>query len=359
MARILLIGSTFDLPELHIFGGLARRGYAIDAVVSEQSKLRSALEDYGITCHTLDFRSRIDFRAIGAVRKLLRQNNYDIVHCLTARGLSNTLLASVGIAARIVAYRGTSGRDSRWSPASWLSFLHPRVRKIICVSNAVQRFLADLVPSDKLVTIYKGHDIRWYDSSTPVDLKVYQIPDDAFVVSCVANMRPVKGIPYLLRALRHIPPEVPVHLLLIGEVRAGAGMEELQDPELARRVHTTGFQPNVAPFLARSHAFVLPSVSREGLPKAMMEALSVGVPVIVTNVGGMPEIVSHERTGLVVPAADAAAIAEAVLRLRNDPAFAQALGKAGKRSIIEQFSVDRSITETNAVYQELLAEAPS
>ncbi|MBN8550986.1 MAG: glycosyltransferase [Deltaproteobacteria bacterium] len=351
--KVLAIGSTFDLPEVHIFAGLVKRGVSVEAIVSSDSKLVGRLAEFGIPCTTLDFRSKFDLRAILALRRILKAGNFDILHCLTARAVSNALVASFGLRAKRIAYRGTSGRDSRLSPASWMTFLNPGIHKIICVSNAVRSFMSTMVPASKLTTIYKGHDIAWYQAHSAVQLSEFGIPQGAFVVACVANMRPVKGVQHLLKALRDIPPETNIRVLLIGEVRKSADMQELQDSAIAPRVHLAGFRSDVGTILSRCQAFVLPSISREGLPKAMMEALAIGVPTIVTNVGGMPEVVTHLENGLVVPPADSGAIAKAILSLHADPELAKTLGAAGQRSIVETFNVSNSVEATLVVYRSL------
>lgn len=350
--KVLVLGSTFDLPEVHIFKGLVETGVQVDAVVASNSTMKETLASFGVSCTTMDFRSRVDLAAIPKLRSIIRSGGYDILHCLTARSVSNGILASIGLPIKRLAYRGTSGRDHKFSPASWLTFLNPGVHKIICVSNAVKGFMSGMVRPEKLVTIYKGHDVSWYAPRSGVSLADFAVPSDAFTVACVANMRPVKGVRYLLQALRFLPTSV--HLILIGEVRKGAGMEELSDPALASRVHLTGFRSDVSAIVAQANAFVLPSVSREGLPKAMLEAMAVGVPTVVTNVGGMPEVVHDMQNGLVVAPMDGEAIAKALLQLLQNPALAATLGREAKRTIAEVFTVKRSVQETLAVYRELI-----
>lgn len=347
MKRVLAIGSTYDLPELHIFAGLVRHGIVIDAIVSKKSKLADHLSNAGIGVKILDFAGRIDPFAIVKLRGIIRSGNYDILHCLTARGLANALIASWGLKIKLIAYRGTSGRDSRWSIGSWMSFLNPGVDKIICVSNAVRDFMSRMVAPGKLVTIYKGHDVAWYDHIKPKqDLKEFGIPENAFVVACLANLRPVKGVKYLIDALKFIPKDLPIHVLLIG--RQDRTIEIFDN-----RLHLAGFQSDAISILKSCQAFVMPSIAREGLPKAMMEALAIGLPTIVTNVGGMPEVVQDGVNGLVVAPRDASALAIAMIRVCKDRELATTLSKAARVSIVDSFNISESIERVLAVYFEL------
>ena len=98
----------------------------------------------------------------------------------------------------------------------------------------------------------------------------------------------------------------------------------------------------------------MPSKEREGLPKAVIEAMSLGVATIVTDVGGMPEIVEHMKSGLVVKASDASALASAISRLVNDPELRMRLAKNAQERIRTSFSIETTIQQTIGVYRALV-----
>lgn len=354
--KILALGSTFDLPEVHLFGGLAKKGIQIDAVVSPKSNFIAQLEQFGIRCFPIEFRSRLDFPAIRALRRLIKAESYSILHCLTARAVSNTIFAAWRLPGHVIAYRGTSGRDSYFDPASWISFLNPRVERIICVSESVRNFMSRFVSEKKLITIYKGHDVHWYDTRADAALEQFGIPTGTFVVACVANTRPVKGVRYLIDAFRLLSEDgqKDIHLLLIGKLSKD-DLARLADTRIqSSQVRVAGFRKDVPSVVARCHAFVLPSISREGLPKALLEALCLGVPTIVTNVGGMAEVVSHRHNGLVVEPKDSRALADAIRQLKEDPGLAKSLGQQGRKTMEERFTIQHTIEQTEALYKSLL-----
>ncbi|NMC61604.1 MAG: glycosyltransferase [SAR324 cluster bacterium] len=136
--KVLVVGQDFDLCEANIFSGLVENGVTIEVIMSPALNRKEILEKAGIKVNALGISSRIDLSAIWKLRQRLLSNNYDIVHCLTSRALSNVLLASRNIKTKIVAYRGTVGHLSRIDPSSWLAYLNPKVDKIICVSNSVK-----------------------------------------------------------------------------------------------------------------------------------------------------------------------------------------------------------------------------
>jgi glycosyltransferase involved in cell wall biosynthesis len=355
MLRVLAIGSSFDLSEVYLFAGLKEQGVGVEAVLGADSRLAEKLEQLGIPCRRMDLKSRVDLPAILKLRKIIKLGEFDILHCLTARAVSNVLIASAGLnrKIKIVAYRGVTHRDSKFSPASWFSFLNPGVDKIICLSDAVREFMAGVVRPSKLARVYKGFDVNWYLPKRMVKLEEFGIPSGAFVAACVASMRVGKGIPYLLSALRYFSPDSPIHLLLIGDLARSVDVSGLADPSVAVRVHFAGFQTDVGSILSRCHAFIMASEKREGLCKAVIEAMSVGLPTIVTRIGGMPEVVTDGLSGLVIEPRSSSAIYEAISRLMENPALAKELGQAGRKTIIEKFSVARAVRETLAVYEGL------
>lgn len=359
MTKVLAVGTDVDLCEAHMLAGLAQHGVEIDVLMDPARAHAGILESAGIRFSTILLHGRIDPQSIVALRRILRQGNYDIVHCFSNRALSNIILASWGIPFKLIAYRGTMGHLSRLDPLSWLTYLNPRIDKILCISNAVRGYLSQYISEQKLVRIYKGQSASWYSKEASVPLTEFKIPEGAFVVACVANMRPVKGVPYIIKALQYIPVDKNVHLLLIGKIQDKDVRHLLNDPLLVERVHYAGFQRNVTGLVSQCNAFVMASVKREGLSKALQEAMIVGVPPIVTAVGGMPEVVVNGECGLVVPPCSAEAIAEAILSLQSDPARCREYGIKARERIGTNFRIEDSITEVLQVYNQLLSRTSS
>ena len=121
------------------------------------------------------------------------------------------------------------------------------------------------------------------------------------------------------------------------------------------KVHTLGYQNDVAAILTNTNVFVMPSVEREGLSKALLEAMSLGIAPIVTRVGGMPEVVTHELNGLVVSPRSPEDLAAAILRLYKNEEERQLFARNAKNTIYERFNVDGTTRETMALYRRLLS----
>lgn len=360
--KALCIAQDLDRPTRELFLGLARAGIDV-TVASPGGGLKPAEAAHaGVRVLDTELNGWLRRGGVFALRAELARGRYDVVHALGNRALENCLIASRGLPARIVAYRGIVGNVSALNPVSWMRFLHPRIDRIICVCDAVKRFFLTLrpalcrPPAHKLVRIYKGHDPTWYRQS-PADLEVLGIPRNAFVVCCTANYRPRKGIEYLVDAVASLPRDLHVHLLLVGDMQAKPLLRRIRRSAAADRIHLPGYRDDAPAFAAASDVFALPSIEREGLSRALIEAMIRGVPAVVTDCGGNPEIVTHGESGLVVPVRDAKMLADAIRRTYDNPELRRAMGRAARERIRTRFGIHDTIEQTLDVYRAVTAGA--
>ena len=356
--RVLVIGTTVDKPEAHILQGLMVRGVHIHFLGTPIPEHAAMLTAGGASITHHHFAHRFDRKGISLIRKITHEDRIDLIYALSNRGLSCTVLGLMNHNIPIATYRGTVGHLSWLDPSSWLTFLNPKVKKIVCVSEAVAQYLREIkLPEERIVTIYKGHDIEWYRSTPPPRSSV-GLPDDAFVVGCTAMMRPVKGVDVLIQAVASLLNELPrLHLILIGGIKDSA-IEKLvktfPDPS---RLHLTGYRKDATQLATLCDVTVMASKTREGFPKSVIEAMSQGVPAIVTNVGGMPELVGHGSAGMVVPPSDVMALADAIRTLYNDRPRARELGRLGQRRIVEVFNVGTTVQKMYGVFEGLVRKS--
>lgn len=352
--NILYIAEGLDRSESDYIARMHQSGHQVEVMLPPQWEIGNWDTD-NIPVQRIPLSSRRDAASIKTIRTRLQRGDIDIIHALrNNRPLSNALVANRKTRIPLVAYRGTVGHLSRWNPGSWLTYLNPRIACITCVSDAVRTYLLKQgVPKERLRTVYKGHDPNWYQVENQVDLQAQGVPNEAFVICCAANMRPVKGIDVLVQALHHLPESSRVHLLLVGKVMDDRLPRLFEDPEVQPRIHLAGFQENAPEWAASSQACVMASIKREGLPRAVIESMSQGIPPIVTDVGGMPELVEDEISGLVVPPSDPKALAEAMLKLEQDTALRQSLGQGALARIEGPFSIERTVEELLDIYQQV------
>lgn len=249
-------------------------------------------------------------------------------------------------------------RLKRWIYSAALRVTLPWVHRIICVSEAIRR---DVVCDDPAAarlteTVHNGVD-RALVSAVPDRMKVRRelgLGDGPLLV-IVARLTPPKGHGDLIEALALLRVGWP-HLCCVcvgdGELR-----ELLEAQAAARGLSATcrfvGSRDDVQDFYAAADVVVLPSHS-EGFPFVVLEALAMGKPVIATSVNGVPEVVEHLKTGLLVRARDVAGLAAAIESLLLRPEYARQLGSAGRAVVLEQFTVDRMIEKTSSVFEQAL-----
>ncbi len=195
------------------------------------------------------------------------------------------------------------------------------------------------------------------------------IPKDAPVVAMLARVNRLKGAEYFIEAAGAVATRFPdTRFLVIGDallmtdgvVGPNADYKrELEDlirkHGLAGRVIFTGFRLDVPELLGEVTVSVHPSLS-EALSNAVLESMAAGVPVVATRVGGTPEIIEDGVTGLLVPPRDSAALAHAICRALSDRGLAARMGHAGRRRIVEHFSLARMVRETEQLYADRLAQ---
>lgn len=346
-------------PEAEMIIGLKRRGVDVEVMTPRRCYWAERMVEAGIRVHDFQPRRKFSLEAIRFIRGVLREGRYDIVHLFNNKAIVNGILASIGLPVKVITYRGQTGNISRWDPVCYLTHLSPKVDRIICVAEAVRESLLNVVydPS-KLVTIYKGHELKWYEDTRPADLAELGVPPGAFTLVCVANNRPRKGADVLIAAAGLLPPDLPVHILFIGQGMDQEPMTTLAAASpLSRNLHLFGHRPNVLGIVAACQAAVLPATRREGLPKTVIEAMVHGVTPIVTDTGGSAELVENGVSGLVVPPGDARALADAILRLSRDPAQSRRMGARARERIGERFRLDTAVTQHLQVYQDLVGHA--
>jgi glycosyltransferase involved in cell wall biosynthesis len=212
---------------------------------------------------------------------------------------------------------------------------------------AAARLREEFVPARRIVVIPNGIDVPPEAGRRP--------RDRGPVITTVANLRHGKGHHVLLRAAASVlrrHPDARFHLVGDGPLRTALELEA-RALGVADRVAFLGHRDDVADVLAASDVFAFPSFM-EAFPNAVMEAMSLALPVVATNVGGIPELVSNRDNGRLVAAGDAAALAAALVEVIESPADAEAMGRAAAATVRERYSFERMTREFEGLYRELL-----
>lgn len=356
--KVLMSTGGGHRTEIELMKRIRTAGINLHAAIESTSPNWYELQDAGVPVRRLDLTSNADIRSVRKLRRWIKEEKFDVVHGLANRQVANFIWASYGLPNKVVAYRGTLGHISRWDPTCYIKWLNPRIDRIACVSHAVERdLLAHGIPQERLTTIYKGHDPSWYADSDPATARThllgrFNIPQSAVIVALVANMRPVKGADLLIEAMSRVSTNV--HAVLIGEVRDDRILRATESSPARDRVHFMGYQRDAYRIVAGCDLSVVPSREREGLSKAVIESMLQGVPVIVSDAGGLPEMVSPGVDGLIFPAGDIHKLAGSVSELSTDTNHREALGIAGRNKALDVFSINNSVVNTISLYKKLI-----
>jgi glycosyltransferase involved in cell wall biosynthesis len=303
---------------------------------------------------------KFDLKAIKLIRKTVKEQGIDIVHAFNSKAISTSIWALQGLKTKLVTYRGYTGNIFWYDPSCYLTHLHPRVDYIVCLAESVREmFLKNGVPKQKPVTINKGHKAEWYESIAAADLSEFKFPEEAMISSFVANNRTkMKGVKYLIEAVNLLPDDVNLYFLLIGE---GIDSDEIKSL-IAESKHKnkfvfSGFRNDASSLVKSCDISISVSLFGEATQKAMIEAMYLGNPVIITNISGNRGMVIEGESGYIVPTKDANAIAEALMKFYLNQKQIPKMGKVAKNHISTFLSSERSVKEYFDFYERILTES--
>lgn len=233
------------------------------------------------------------------------------------------------------------------------------VDRLICVSQEARAsYINEGLPAAKISVVYNGITLQVVQPNRAALLTELGLSPPARLVLTVGRMVPQKGYDILLEAIPAVLERVPeAHFLWAGD---GPLQDELSTRVatlgLASNVHLLGRRHDVAALMAAADLFVLPS-RFEGFPLSLLEAMSAALPVVGTRVCGTSEAISDGVTGRLVPPAQPAALAAAIIEVLAQPAQAARWGDAGRELVYKRFTASRMARETSDIYQELLRGA--
>jgi L-malate glycosyltransferase len=299
------------------------------------------------------------FRNAPALAALLRREQPDLLHAHYASGYGSTaalarfrpwLLSVWGSDVYDFPYEG---RLKGW----WLRRNLQQADQVASTSHTMAAQVQRLVPGIGEIPVTPfGIDVERFVPTTAAR------EGDKLVIGTVKTLAPKYGIDTLLRAFAALPREPALQLLIVGDGPQRAELEALAATlGIAERTRFVGAVPHaqVPQWLQRMDIYVAASrLDSESFGVAVLEACACGLPVVVSDAGGLPEVVLTGQTGLVVPRDDVPALTQALQQLMADPAQRHRLGDAGREHVLRTYRWPHSVDRMLAVYEQLLAQAP-
>lgn len=294
----------------------------------------------------------------------LRKRDIDLVHTNTIQAqLCGSIVAKL-IGAKLVCHdHNIQPQGMRRRIISIIGNIFPD--GIITVSNAVRNsYLPYILHPEKITTVHNGIDVGKMNLSHKcVDIrKEYEIPEEAIIIAMASVLRPWKGHETFLRAASIIKRNCrDVRFLIVGGefldkergykdylVNLGSqlGLED--------RVIFTGFRRDVIDILSQVDLLVSASILPDPFPTVILEAMALGIPVVATHVGGVPEMVMEGVTGYLLPPSDPPEMAEKIMLLLKNPIKRKEMGSMAQQSVKDRFTMDKFISGIESIYGNLL-----
>ena len=341
--------------------GLEERGHRTVLVAFEGGELhrraREGVQFFGFTP-----RSEFDMHAGWQLSHVLADIRPEIVHAHDPMAVALAAMAlqmspKLEPRPRLVAARRVDFHLKRHAFSKWK---YRKIDLFIAASRLIANILIDDgIPRERIVVVHDGVNVGLVDKQPVVDAhSAIWLPKGAPIVGNVAALAPHKGQRHLVAAAARVIREVPdARFLIVGDGELRDALErQIKDLGLERHVFLTGFREDVLGLMKSFDLFAMSSVT-EGLGSAMLEAMACHKAVAGTLAGGIPEAVVDGVTGLLVPPADDAALAKAIVTLLKDPARRVAMGEAGRQRVIDEFSIAKMVEGTLHAYQAVSGES--
>jgi glycosyltransferase involved in cell wall biosynthesis len=332
----------------------AERGWRVLLAVQPAGRLIERAREAGLDARPVRMAGPFDPRALAALVRLIRRERVSVVH--THSSIDAWL---GGMAARICRVPVVRTRHVsiaiRRGPNPVYRWLADRV---ITSGEAIRRLVMGAgVPPERVIAIPAGVNLEGFPFGARAPQIARELGLGAPVVGSVAMFRGSKGHPQLLQAFARVREKRPrASLLLVGDGIRRPWVEQLaRDAGLSDAVVFTGFRPDVPALLGAMDCFALASTRTEGVPQALLQAFATGVPVVASRIGGIPEVVTHEETGLLVESESVEALASAIGRVLDDPDAAAHRARAARALVETRFSHETAVGRLLALYDELLA----
>lgn len=366
---LMLGGMGFGGGEkyvLYIAEGLSGHGYSFHFVTYKESLFTREARRRGHETKVIDMTRRLSPLGLLRLTRFFKDQAFDLVHTNGARmnfyGRLAARLAGVPHVCSTVhnsLYDYPIGALKRSLYVAVDAWTARYAERIIAVADALAADLRDKygIAAEKVLTIHNGVDMEELRATRGREALREELglkPEDP-CLSAIGRMTNQKGFTFLVRALPSIAERSPgVRCLFVGDGPLRYDLErEAHALGVADICRFTGMRTDIPDILSATDVFVMPSLS-EGFPMVLLEAMGMGRPVVATAVSGNPELIEDGRTGKLVAPSDPKALAEAVLRLLENPDEAQALGKAALIKVSTSFTVQIMVEKTERVYRSLL-----
>lgn len=329
---------------------------------SEIPQIAVEAQDRGIAVELFTTRRGFTIDGIQQISRFVSKNNIRLIH---SHGYKPNIFLSLLPCRKVKILSTAHGWEKntaglRARAYELLDALSLRsMDKVVAVSKAVFNDLTRHgLREENITLIYNGIVLDEYEiqSQGPNLRKEYGIPQDTFVIGAIGRLVPAKGYHHLIEAMTSVAEDIKdCRLLIAGEGQLKDNLSALiQKLNISRYVTLVGYQNSITRFLSTIDLFVMPSLT-EGLPIALLEAMACGKPVLASSIGGIPEVITSEKDGLLIPPADPHAIAKGIKELYFNETLRVEMSCHGRKLVENIFSAETMGRQYLSLYSQLLS----
>ncbi len=345
---------------VYLLEGLLRRNIDTQLICPSGSALQQYCRDKKLPHLARTFHNELDFLAGKVADRLAGNDDNSILHLHSGHAVSWGLWARLfNRRIRLVATRRVDF-SIRKNMLSGLKYRTNMLDHIVCISEHIRGVLIqDGIPLHRLSVIPSGIDLHKFDQVKAPDnfRQSLGISDHAILVGTIAALTGHKDYPNLIKAAALVCQSRPdIWFAAVGEGELLEGLKRMAAQlNVSDRFLFCGFQKDVGCFLKSFDIFVLAS-KMEGLGTSLMDAMSVGLPIVATRAGGIPEIITDLDSGWLVPIKNPSGLAQAILKLAGDPQLRNRLGRQALHAV-SRFDINNTVDAYIELYRDLLHES--
>jgi glycosyltransferase involved in cell wall biosynthesis len=331
---------------------MIRRGHRVRIACRPDAELFPKAREAGIPVTPVPIRSSADLPAVRTLFSLFRRERVQVVNTHSGKdSWVASIAAKIAGVPLLIRTRHISVPVRR----GFFNMIYRWPDGYITTGEMIRDHLIRKgISADRVVSIPTGVDLTRFSAGANGSRirEESGIAPGTFLVSMIGVLRSWKRHDVFLEAVRLLKEQgVPIRAFVVGEgPRRDVIEAEIREKGISDVASITGFREDIPEILAASDAVVLSSDRFEGVPQAILQAMAMEKPVVASPVGGIPEVVRHEETGLVCRAGDPASFAGAITRLRDDPSMGKAMGASGRKIVLASYSLAAMGEKTEAFY---------
>ena len=346
---------------------LRERGHEVVIAAPPGSPTARAAQEAGLTLAEVPYGPSQAF-AIPRLAGVIRDHRIDLVHAHRSKDLGRLVMAMKLVGRRPLVFTEWMGvRRSKRDP--YHTWVYARVDRVLSISEECQRANLEALPitREQSRLLYGGVELGGFDPAEHPDQaalrRSFGLPESGVLVGLIGRISRMKGHEVLAAAAAELAPRIPdVHFVMVGDGGSGHGgeadvMAELQvlaeRPPLAGRLHFTGYTPRIAE-ANRALDVATCCSEREAFGYTVIESMAMGLPVVASDTGAMPELIRDGESGALFRQGDGADLAAKLEPIVTDRARREAMGRAARARAVERFSMRRHLDDLEAIYRELL-----